>query len=104
MTFGRVVLLIYLAGAFTSSAQDNAYLQRRNQLLEERSQLNQTVWAQESEAQRHENTLVQLWDALLDISRKKSGDKFAVFKGLGLEEVWLGAIDKERSLDHGITK
>ncbi|NCF94443.1 MAG: hypothetical protein GWQ05_26310, partial [Verrucomicrobiaceae bacterium] len=104
MTFGRIVLLIYLAGGFTSSAQDNAYLQRRNQLLKERSRLNQTVWAQESEAQRHENTLVQLWDALLDISSKKSGDKFAVFKGLGLEEVRLGAIDKERSLDHGITK
>ncbi len=90
---------------WAQQAEDpSAYLQRRDQLLQERAQLNRTVWAQETEAQRHEDSLVQLWDALLNVDRsgKGRGRKFDVFRGLGLEKVVMGEVAESRGLDHGI--
>ncbi|MFT4636747.1 MAG: hypothetical protein ACI8T1_000053 [Verrucomicrobiales bacterium] len=99
------LILLFFLGIGLGRAQqaDQSYLARKDQLLQQRTQLNQTVWAQESEAQRHENSLVQLWDALLEINRQGKGDKATVFKSLGLSEVKLGTISKPRNLDHGIS-
>ena len=98
-----VALLLGTGSALAQQSDDQSYLARRDQLLQERSELNATVWAQESEAQRHENSLVQLWDALLEINRQGKGDKAAVFKSLGLSEVTLGSLTEPRTLDHGIS-
>lgn len=105
--FSILPWLMLWAGAAVCSAQlagDPSYEERRDQILQERARLDRTVWAQEVEAQRHENSLVELWDALLEINRTGKGSKFAVFKALGLDEVVLGSPAESRSLDHGIER
>ena len=102
--FPQLFLVLALVVPCVNAQQgDNAYLQRRDSLLQERQKLNQTIWAQETEAQRHEDRLVALWDALLGINRAGKGDKFQVFKDLGLDQASLGKPSKPSQLDHGIT-
>ena len=98
-----VVVLALLSSSVQAQQGDNAYLQKRDTLLLERQKLNQTIWAQETEAQRHEDRLVALWDALLEINRTSKGDKFQVFKLLGLERVTAGKPNKPAQLDRGIS-
>ena len=103
----RLCITVLLITGWVCMAQqrqrDTAHIQRRDNLLQERQKLNQTIWAQETEAQRHEDRLVALWDALLEINRTGKGDKFQVLKDLDLKQVTLGKPDKTTPLDHGIT-
>ncbi|HUF61328.1 MAG TPA: CRTAC1 family protein [Verrucomicrobiales bacterium] len=85
-----------------SPPPDPATLARFQSLLEEQRSLDATVWAEEREAQRHEQTFVALWDALLDIDRKNEGDPFAVLASVPLQSLRLGQKENEEMMDHQI--
>ena len=71
-------------------------------LLAERRQLEGTVWKNEVLAREHEQSLVNLWDALLDVDRSGRGDKFAILANLAFSRITLGKRTRFSSLAHGI--
>ncbi len=85
-----------------SPPPDPATLARFQSLLQEQRALDATVWAEEREAQRHEQTFVALWDALLAIARKQEGDPFSVLASVPLQSLRLGQTEKTDSIEHQI--
>src|SRR5262245_30231748 len=70
---------------------------------QERARLDETVWADEVQAQRYERSLVALWDRLLAAERR--GDEAATraaFAGVGFDSLRLGTPHAVETLDHGI--
>ena len=69
-------------------------------LIEERERLNQTTWAQEVDAQKHEQTIVKYWDQML----YPDDDKFAVLAKIQFETITLDTLGEAQELDWGIRK
>ncbi len=69
-------------------------------LLEERRQLDETVWAQEVAAQEHEQTIVKYWDQML----RPEDDKYAVFAEFPFQTITLDAPGESTELDWGIKR
>lgn len=85
-------------------AESEAYLERKAKMLAQREALNESVWALETEAQRHEQTLVALWDALLNVDRTGKGDKLGVFSSLNFSSIVVGKPGAPEALPHGIVE
>lgn len=66
-------------------------------IIKSKQSLNQTVWKEEIEAQRHEETFIQLWDDL-----RKSDAKLEVLKAFAFDSLRLGTQSEKTVLDHGI--
>lgn len=64
-----------------------------------REQLDQTVWASETEAQRYEAVFVKLWDAI-----RAAENKFGVLSELPFESISLGAPMEPDKLDLDIVR
>ncbi len=65
--------------------------------------LEQTVWAGEFISQRYEQTLVALWDALLEADRKQQpGAKAKVLGSIDFDGMAIGTLVQNAALDHGI--
>ena len=72
-------------------------------LKAQRAELNETIWADERLAQEYEQTLVALWDSLLDIERKDERERAPeLFAALEFDEITLGAPRAVDALKHGI--
>ena len=69
-------------------------------LLEERRQLDETVWAQEIAAQKHEETIVKYWDRML----RPEDDKYAVLAEFPFQTITLDAPGETTELDWGIKR
>ena len=69
-------------------------------LLEERRQLDETVWAQEVAAQQHEQTIVKYWDQML----RPEDDKYAVLAKFPFQSITLDTPGETIELDWGIKK
>ena len=67
-------------------------------LLEERRQLDETVWAQEVAAQKHEETIVKYWDRML----RPEDDKYAVLAEFPFQTITLDTPGETTELDWGI--
>ena len=65
-------------------------------LMEERSQLDATVFADETEAQRHEATIVKFWDAL------RTGNAFDVLRRFPCESFKIGTPTPAPGTDWGL--
>src|SRR5690606_215820 len=85
-----------------SKVEETTYLEEKEALLAERERLNQTVWKNETLAQLHEQSIVKLWDALLEMERKGEGDPYDVFAALPLHSVQLGKPAQSKRYDHAI--
>ena len=71
----------------------------------QRTRLDETVWTNEKLAQRYEQTLVALWDALLAAGRR--GDpsaKVEILSSLEFETLSIGTPRSVERLDHGIER
>ncbi|MCH7910061.1 MAG: hypothetical protein IIB38_10640, partial [Candidatus Hydrogenedentes bacterium] len=69
-------------------------------LLEERLELDETVWAQEVAAQKHEETIVKYWDRML----RPEDDKYAVLAEFPFETITLDAPGETTEIDWGIKR
>jgi len=69
-------------------------------LLEERRALDETVWAQEVAAQKHEQTIVKYWDQML----RPEDDKYAVLAKFPFQSITLDAPGETTELDWGIKR
>ncbi len=69
-------------------------------LLEERRQLDETVWAREVAAQKHEETIVKYWDRML----RPEDDKYAVLAEFPFQTITLDAPGETTELDWGIKR
>ena len=67
-------------------------------LLEERERLDETVWAKEVAAQRHEATIVKYWDRML----RPGDDKYAVLAEIPFETITLEESPETEELDWDI--
>ena len=72
--------------------------ERFEALVEQRRQLDETVWANEQLAQRYEATFVALWDDLL-----LRPDKYATLAGFPFQTLRLGALQGRRAAGSGVT-
>ena len=72
---------------------------------EQRSRLDETVWANERLAQQYEQSLVALWDALLAADRRdERAAKADVLADVALERITLGTPASVETLAHGIER
>lgn len=95
VTLGFVSLLGVSCGW---SEDPRADAERRAQeLLAERTTLDETVWAEEQLAQQYEATFVSLWDSL-----REAQDKSSVLAGFELREIAIGEPSPPRELIDGI--
>jgi hypothetical protein len=69
-------------------------------LLKERERQNETTWAQEVDAQKHEQTIVEYWDQML----YPDDDKFSVLAKIPFETLTLDTLGEAQKLDWGIRK
>ena len=67
-------------------------------LFREREMLDKTLWADEIEAQKHEQTFVKLWDDI-----RAAGDKFTVLATFPFAKITLAAPGEAEDLRYGIT-
>lgn len=70
---------------------------RAQELLAERTALDETVWAEEQLAQQYEATFVSLWDSL-----RAAEDKSGVLAGFELRQIKIGELGEPRELIDGI--
>ncbi len=71
----------------------------------QRARLDETVWANERLAQQYEQTLVALWDALLQADRRgEPADKAGILADLAVERITIGTPVPVEVLDHGIER
>jgi hypothetical protein len=71
----------------------------------QRSQLDESVWANERLAHRYERSLVALWDALLAADRRdEQAAKADVLARVALQNIALGKAGPVETLDHGIER
>ena len=68
-----------------------------DELIRQRQELDNTVWALEVAAQKHEEAFVALWDNL-----RKADDKYAVLEAFPFERLAFGSLRKAREYDGGI--
>lgn len=66
-------------------------------ILQNKMLLNQTVWKQEIDAQKHEEVFIGLWDRL-----RNADDKVGVFKNFDFGTLKLGSISPAADLEDGI--
>jgi enediyne biosynthesis protein E4 len=72
-------------------------------LRADRARRDATVWEIENRAQEFENSLVALWDDLLEANRAADPkDKFRILAEVGLGELVLGTPTPHMPIDHGI--
>ena len=69
-------------------------------LLEEQRKLDETVWAQEVAAQKHEQTIVKYWDRML----RPEDDKYAVLAEFPFQTITLDAPGETTELEWGIKR
>lgn len=69
-------------------------------LLEERRELDETVWAREVAAQKYEETIVKYWDRML----RPEDDKYAVLADFPFRTITLDAPGETEELDWGIKR
>lgn len=74
--------------------------ERTADLMAERANMNQTVWAQEVAAQEHEQTIVKYWDQML----KPEDDKYAVLAKIPFDSITLDTLGDTIELEWGIKK
>ena len=67
-------------------------------LIEERRELDETVWAQEVAAQKHEETIVKYWDQML----RPEDDKYAVLAEFPFDTITLDRPGETTELEWGI--
>lgn len=91
------VLVVCLSSATPLFSQSQP-IKNAFDLVKIRQHHDQTVWSPEVEAQRHEDTFVQLWDNLL---RQK--DKFRVLRDFEFDWITLPTAFSKKELDHGIS-
>ncbi len=72
-------------------------LEQLTRLRETTGRLDETVWAKELQAQKHESVFVKLWDDL-----RKSSDRFAVLKGFRFESLTLGELTESETIEDGV--
>jgi hypothetical protein len=72
-------------------------LEQLARLRETAGRLDETVWAKELQAQRHEGVFVKLWDDL-----RKNSDRFAVLKGFRFESLTLGELTESETIEDGV--
>ena len=71
----------------------------------QRARLDESVWANERLAQEYEQTLVALWDALLQADRRgEPADKAGILADLAVERVSIGTPVAVEAFDHGIER
>jgi hypothetical protein len=71
--------------------------------VEHRQRLEETVWADEIQAQQYEQTLIALWDALLRVDDNAApGAKAQILAGVDFDVLTLGTPQPTATLDHGI--
>lgn len=81
-------------------ADETAAITRRYLEIEaQRKQIDQTVWAKDMQAERHEDVIVHLWDAL----RARNGS-FAFVTNWSFHQIELGEIIATNRLSHNITR
>ena len=84
-----------------STATDDATAQDSEAILKEREQLDETVWANEVEAQKYEAVFVKFWDK---IRQRPPQGRLNVIAEFPFEQsISLGTPGKPESLDNGIT-
>lgn len=83
------------SAAPASAARDVGAIDRERAA---RAALDETLWAAEEAAQRHEQVFVALWDAL------RAGDAFEVARGFAVGSVVLPTLSVPEILEHGITR
>ena len=66
-------------------------------LFKERSELNQTVWKQEIQAQEHEEAFIRLWDSL-----RPAENAYPILKDFPFKTIRWGEIVDRKTLEHGI--
>ncbi len=92
-------LLALLAGCEPRSASHRTL----DDWIAYHQQLDETVWADEIVAQRYEQTLVALWDALLRAERDGRPDaKANILAAIDFDTLTLGTLQPTETLDHGI--
>ncbi|MBI2949770.1 MAG: hypothetical protein HYY23_19230, partial [Verrucomicrobia bacterium] len=84
--------------ARTDSFVDQKILKDALALEAQRNQLDQTVWAPELTAQKHEDVFVRLWDAL-----RASADPIELLKNFEFGAMTLGALGQVEILEHHVT-
>jgi len=95
-----VLLLAVLPGCGEDGASHPRSLE---DWIAHRHRLDETVWADEIEAQHYERTLVALWDALLRVDEKGVlGAKSEILAGIDFDRLTIGTPHRIESLDHGI--
>ena len=77
---------------------------RLESLHNARSHRDKTVWADESLAQRYEQTFVSLWDKLLLEGKRVGGEKLNVLAEASFEELLLPVLRPAPDLDWGIKR
>ncbi len=65
--------------------------------IKSKQTLNNTVWKQEVEAQRHEETFIDLWDRL-----RKTDTPLDILKAFEFGTLQLGDLSEKTALEHGI--
>lgn len=94
VVFGAIGIVVGSVAGQAASSDDAQY----EKLRLEREQRDRTIWADESLAQRYEETFVQLWDDL-----RATSDPAAVLGAFRFETLRIAEPVVVSTLDHGIT-
>lgn len=103
----RAVLCSGLAvlGVIPVAAAQEAVPEEVLAIVKEREQLEQTTWAEETEAQTREQTIVKYWDQLnARNARERLDEKYGVFASFPFETLTISTEGESDELDWGITR
>jgi hypothetical protein len=98
-------LTLALIGGTVACGDDHGRPGSLEEWRAQRSHFDETIWVDERLAQEYEQSLVTLWDALLDADRR--GDpaaKVDVLANVALERITIGKPVALEMLDHGIER
>lgn len=94
-----ILILVVGVGIGAGVARAQAPGETARELLAEREQLDETLWAPEVLAQRYERRFVTLWDALIH-----NENRFEILSEFPFEELSVGEPSTPESMDHGIRR
>ncbi len=95
---GTLVVRRFYAGGKLYEDLKDELAREVEQQFQERQRLDSTLWHQEELAQKHEETIIDFWDAL-----RASSDPLAIFESLNFESIQLGRPGERQKRDDGVT-